>query len=267
MALKLRIKSLEDVPAEQRPLYREAREEERKYGEKIAFEEKFILDVDGAVDKARLDEMRNNNIAVSQERDTLKTKAAEIEARVAAYGEITPEQAKEFAAKAKNAGKTGEEFDKAVKDATEAARADFEEQARVKDAAIAERDKQLQTLTGTVHNMKIEGTFRDLAGKMHVVPTAVDDLLSRATRTFKLEGDNLVGYGPDGGKLYGADAKPLTAEEWMKAQTKAAPHLFDASKGGGAGGGEGGSGDIPKVSQTDAGNHLEAIAEGKMKVG
>ena len=59
MALKFRAKSKEEIPAEQQALY-----VERDGG--------WVLDVDGVVDKARLEEFRNSNVALMRERDELK---------------------------------------------------------------------------------------------------------------------------------------------------------------------------------------------------
>ena len=59
MALKFRAKSREEIPAEQQGLY-----VEREGG--------WFLDVEGAVDKARVEEFRNSNVALMRERDELK---------------------------------------------------------------------------------------------------------------------------------------------------------------------------------------------------
>jgi hypothetical protein len=64
MALKFRVKSREEVPAEHQSLY-----VERDGG--------FVLDVDGAVEKARLDEVRNSNTALKREVETLNGRLAD----------------------------------------------------------------------------------------------------------------------------------------------------------------------------------------------
>src|SRR5690606_8915738 len=59
MALKFKFKSKDEIPADHLPLYAER-------------EGAFVLDVEGAVDKAKLDEIRTTNVALLKERDELK---------------------------------------------------------------------------------------------------------------------------------------------------------------------------------------------------
>jgi hypothetical protein len=59
MAIKFRAKGREEIPAELLSLY-----VERDGG--------FVLDVEGAVEKAKLEEFRNTNVALLRERDELK---------------------------------------------------------------------------------------------------------------------------------------------------------------------------------------------------
>lgn len=56
MALKFKFKSQDEVPAEHLSLYAER-------------DGPWFLDVDGAVEKAKLDEFRTNNITLTKERD------------------------------------------------------------------------------------------------------------------------------------------------------------------------------------------------------
>ena len=59
MALKFKFKTKDEIPAEHLPLYAE-----RDGG--------WVLDVDGAVEKTRLDEFRTTNVSLIKERDDLK---------------------------------------------------------------------------------------------------------------------------------------------------------------------------------------------------
>ena len=70
MALKYKFKSKEEVPAEHLTLYTER-------------DGAWVLDVEGAVEKAKLDEFRNTNIALSKERDELKQRFDGIDAEEA----------------------------------------------------------------------------------------------------------------------------------------------------------------------------------------
>src|SRR5258706_13802150 len=66
MALKFKFKSKDEIPAEHLPLYAER-------------EGAWMLDVDGAVEKTKLDEFRTTNVALIKERDELKQRFAGID--------------------------------------------------------------------------------------------------------------------------------------------------------------------------------------------
>jgi hypothetical protein len=59
MALKFKYTAKDQIPAEQAGLY-------------IERDGAFVLDAEGVVEKAKLDEFRQTNIALSKERDELK---------------------------------------------------------------------------------------------------------------------------------------------------------------------------------------------------
>ncbi len=59
MALKFKTKSKDEVPAEHLSLYTER-------------DGAWLFDVEGAVEKAKLDEFRTSNVALLKERDELK---------------------------------------------------------------------------------------------------------------------------------------------------------------------------------------------------
>ena len=71
MALKFKFKTKDEIPAEHLPHYAER-------------EGAWVLDVDGAVEKSKLDEFRNTNVSLIKERDDLKKR----------YEGIDPEQAR-----------------------------------------------------------------------------------------------------------------------------------------------------------------------------
>jgi hypothetical protein len=59
MALKFKAKSKEEIPSELQSLY-------------VERDGAFVLDVEGAVDKARVDEFRKSKVAPMRKRDELK---------------------------------------------------------------------------------------------------------------------------------------------------------------------------------------------------
>jgi len=64
MPLKFRYKSREEIPAEHQALY-------------VERDGAFVLDVEGAVEKSRLDEFRHTNVALRREVDSLNTRLAD----------------------------------------------------------------------------------------------------------------------------------------------------------------------------------------------
>ena len=59
MAIKFKAKSKEEIPNELQALY-------------VERDGAFVLDVDGAVDRSKVDEFRNTNVALIRERDDLR---------------------------------------------------------------------------------------------------------------------------------------------------------------------------------------------------
>src|SRR5687768_15012963 len=64
MPLKFKFKSREEIPAEHQALY-------------VERDGAFVLDVEGAVEKTRLDEFRSTNVALRREVDALNTRLAD----------------------------------------------------------------------------------------------------------------------------------------------------------------------------------------------
>ena len=159
MALKFRVKSKEDVPAEQLPLY-----VERDGG--------WVLDVDGAVEKAKLDEFRANNLALLQERDELKAR----------FEGIDPDEVRNLAEEKRRleeqqALKAGE-FEKVL-------------EARLKTVK-GEADKQLaalgterDTLTARLSAIQIDQAVVSEATERGLRATAIPDITSRARAPFR----------------------------------------------------------------------------------
>ena len=125
MALKYRINSKAEVPTEHAALYTER-------------DGAFFLDVEGAVEKAKLDEFRNNNLALAKERDELKQRFDGIdpdEARAVLADRQKLEQEKQL--------KAGE-VDKVIESRIKGIKADLEKQV---GALTAERDALNSRLT------------------------------------------------------------------------------------------------------------------------
>jgi hypothetical protein len=212
MALKYKINSKAEVPAEHSALYTER-------------DGAFFLDVDGAVEKAKLDEFRNNNIALTRERDELKQR----------FDGIDPDAVRALAAEKQKLEEAAQlkagEVDRVVEARVKVARGELEKQLA---AAASERD----ALNARLVAIQIDQGVTTVATKRGLRATAIPDITARARGVFRLVNGVPTAFEQDGKTVRaGKDGvTPMTLEEWVDAQVSEAPHLFESNSGGGAAG-------------------------------
>lgn len=192
---------------------------------------KHYLKVNGAVAKTKLDEFRNTNI--------------ELMKKLEGFNGIDPDQYKELGRKVQTyekalSGKKLEDIkdlvpktqvDELVQERVQAMKTDYENKLGEVNGRLDVSTKQLETLV-------IDNSVRSAAMSHKVAPTAVDDVILRAKATFKLVDGQAVPHDSKGNVLYGVDGStPLSVDQWVKGLRERAPHLFEGSSGGGAGGG------------------------------
>lgn len=213
MPLKYKFKTREEIPAEHAGLY-------------VEREGAFVLDAEGVVDKAKHEEFRQNNIALTNQLKRFEGFDPE------ALRQLAEEKRKLEEAAQLKAG----EVDRVIDARLKAARGEWDKQ---HGAVVAERD----ALHGRLTAIQIDQAVVSEATKRGLRPTAIPDITARARMNFKLvdgvpqafDGDR-VRTGKDG-------VSPMTLAEWVEALVSDAPHLFEANAGGGAAGsGSGGAG-------------------------
>jgi hypothetical protein len=219
MALKFRYKTKEEVPAESQSLY-------------VERDGAWMLDVDGAVDKSKLDEFRTNNI-------TLANQLAEQRKK---FEGIDPDEVRKLAEEKRRLEEAqqlkGGEVEKVVEGRLKTAKTEWDKQF---NAVASERDSLNSRLTA----IQIDQGIVAAATKKGLRPTAIPDITARARVVFKLVDGAPRAYEADGQTVrVGKDGiTPLTLDEWVDQQVADAPHLFESSAGGGAAGnGSGGAG-------------------------
>jgi hypothetical protein len=224
MALKYKIKTREEIPAELQALY-------------VERDGAFVLDAEGVVEKAKLDEFRNSNVALLKERDELKQR----------FDGIDPEEVRKLAEEKRKLelqaqGHKPEEIEKIVVDRVKTLKADWDKQLA---AITSERD----SLTSRLTSIQIDQGVITVATKRGLRPTAIPDITARARTVFKLVNGVPQAFEADGATVrYGRDGvTPMTLEEWVDAQVADAPHLFEANAGGGAAGNASGGGGVARV--------------------
>ncbi|HOX59738.1 MAG TPA: hypothetical protein PLC99_22880 [Verrucomicrobiota bacterium] len=219
MALKFKIKSKDEVPAEVQALY-------------VERDGALVLDVDGAVDKSKLDEFRTNNITLSNELAEQKKRFEGIdpdEVRRLADEKRRLEEAQQL-----KAGET----EKVVEARVKAARGELEKQLA---AAASERD----ALNSRLVSIQIDQGVVAAATKRGLRATAMPDITARARNVFRLVNGVPTAFEADGQTVrVGKDGSAaMTLDEWVEQQVADAPHLFESNAGGGAASnGSGGAG-------------------------
>jgi hypothetical protein len=224
MALKYQVDKLEDVEEAHRGLYTNSNG-------------KFVLQVEGAVGKDKLEEFRNNNIALQQQIDKFKnidpTKHAELL-------EIQRKmQEQELIDKG--------EVDKLVNLRVTTLRETLEGQ-------LTETNNKLSTANSQLEVLLVDNVVKDAAIQNGVHPAAVDDVLLRARGIYKIVDGKPVAKDAEGKQMYGSDGVTvLQPSEWVKNLKKTAPHLFQGFQGGGSGGGGGlpGGKDMSQMSSAE----------------
>ena len=215
MGLKFKVKSKEEIAPEHLPFYAER-------------DGAWVLDVDGAVDKAKLDEFRSNNLALARERDELKQR----------FDGIDPEAVRKLAEEKRALEEAQQlkdgEFEKVLKSRLETQRSEFDKQF---STIQAERD----ALHAQLCTIQIDQAVVSEATKRGLRPSAIPDITSRARSTFRLVDGAPRAFEADGKTVRaGKDGvNAMTLAEWLDTQVSDAPHLFEANAGGGAAGGGG----------------------------
>lgn len=204
--MKFKIAKLEDVEESLRKFYTQGSDGA------------YYLEVEGAVSKDRLDEFRNNNIELNRKleafkdldptkiRDMLETERKIAEKKLIDAGDI----------------------DGLVAQRVSTMKNDFDSRYNDLEGRYKTANRQLETLL-------IDNSVREVAAKIGVVPTAVDDVLLRAKTVFRVEDGAPVAKDSQGKTLYGKDgSSSLNIGEWLGGLKEQAPHLFGSSQGSGA---------------------------------
>jgi hypothetical protein len=228
--IKFKVASLDDVEEGLKSFYTK-----RDEGGK----EVYVLEVEGAVPKDKLDEFRTGNISERKKRE-------EAEAALKEFKDLkmTPDELRELAEKRDKieAGKLIESKD-------------LEAAVEKRVAGLVKDHKaMIDNLTGELGETKqqlatrvIDGTLLTVARKFGLRKGADSDIVARGHKIFRMHEGKMTAFEADGKtvKFGKTGVDPLTPEEWMKEQAEeAAKHLFAENSGGGASGGSSGGGSI-----------------------
>ena len=223
MPLKFKFKSKDEIPAEHLSFY-------------VERDGAFLLDVEGATDKARVDEFRNHNLALKRQLDELTHK----------YEGIDPDNVKSLLEEKRRLEEAKHlkegEVDKLVESRTRTLKSDLEKQ-------ISNLASEHDALNARLVEIEINQGVTVAGSKHGLRPSAIPDALARGRRVFQLVNGVPTAFKTDGKTVrYGRDGvTPLTLDEWADGLVSEAPHLFESNAGGGAvGHSSGGAGSVRK---------------------
>lgn len=177
------------------------------------------------------------------------------------YGDLTPEQVHQLKLAAQNSeeqelisqGRLEEVFN----GRTERMRQAHQTALDQKDQEVSGWKTKAEKLSGKA----IESALKSAAAEAGVLPSAFDDVVSRANGHFNLADDfAVVAVDGEGNLRMDSDGKtPLSPLSWVKSLKETAPHLFQAAKGGNS---RGGTGQPPvgnlSGSQADVANYISS---------
>ena len=219
MTLKFKAKTKDEIPSEHQPFY-------------VERDGVWVLDVDGAVDKSKLDEFRTSNVSLLKQLQDHQQR----------FDGINPDEVRKLAEEKRKLEEAQQlkagEVERVLESRVKAATTPLEKQLA---ATAAERD----ALHARLSSIQIDQAVLTEATKRGLRATAIPDITARAKTSFRLVNGVPQAFEADGQTArVGKDGlTPLTVAEWIDAQVSDAPHLFESNVGGGAAGdGSGGAG-------------------------
>ena len=240
--LKFAYNSESEVPAEHKSLY-----SKNDQG-------KWTLQVEGAVEPAKLEEALNTTRTLQREKEEIEKKAKETTDK---FKDVDLDKYKQLIDQTEKTGAKDGNFEgiinslqKQIKDIQEL---------RAQDKARADR-------------LTVESTLVEQANKAGVRPEALVDVRNRINQTWKVADDgSLKAYEGDKAIL-NESATPITPEQWYSKMKTESSYLFKVDTGTGANGSGGNKPTsdpnvkiVPKDTKLTA-EMLQEMAEGKLQL-
>ena len=183
------------------------------------------LDVEGAVAKGKVDEFRNNNIALTKENDTLKTAAKAFDGiDPGKYKTLVDQEASFKDKKVMTTDEIQELIDRQVNELKATHKTGME-------ALTTERDTAVNGLNGQT----IDRELRKAAKDAGILPEAIDDALLHGRQVYFMKDGQVTPFEDfsQNKVLFSKDGlNNKSPTEWMQDLAKAKPHLAKSSDGG-----------------------------------
>lgn len=201
---------------------------------------KFTINV---VLKSKLDEFRDNNTTLAQERDALKATTTALTAivgdDVAAFTTSYEDMKKTAQQVADGKLKGSEAIETEVNNRVSGMKSDYERQLQAAGVETKNwKDKAEASETKFKRSLIDRGvTNAVLAETSGALPGALTDILTRAYGIFAVDDKGGLIAKDGEATIYGNDgATPMTPAEWLEKLKEQAPYFFKNSQGGGASG-------------------------------
>ena len=214
---------------------------------------KFVVNVEGSVDKTRLDDFRDNNINLRKEIEGFESKQldndsamAELKLQLDAVNDkfsgIDLDEWNSLQAERKaNADKELIEkgdvdtlINNRVDEVIAAQKKELAAQKSTYEAQVASLQDDLLNYDGQLNTMLVDNELTKIAADAGVRASAMEDVLSRGRAVFRVEDGQAVAFNDQGRQMYLDDAvTPLNINAWIEGLTESAPHLFESSTGAG----------------------------------
>lgn len=160
---------------------------------------KYVLDVEGVVPQAKLDEFRTNNVSLKEQLEKLtKTPLNNVDPKTINVDEILEKHVKDMKSN----------YDGQVK-------------------TISEENAALK---GHLERVVLSDSVKTAASEYGVLPSALPDVLNRAKEMFIVKD----GVAIPKDKTADKEGKPYTVTSWITSLNDSAPHLFAPSRGSGS---------------------------------
>lgn len=210
-------------------------------------EGKFYIDV---VNKDDLNQFRERNISISQERDTLQGTLANLYTTLG----MDPEKQDEYLESLKGLRKIKQQvddgklvaetsLDEAVAARTGEMQRQHQQLVESQKRALTERETEIGQLKVQLNKAAIDREVISAINneKSGALPSASTHILRESYDVFRpMDNGRLVPYDAEGKIMYGADGStPMTPLEWLGKLREISPFFFKGSQGGGSQGGNG----------------------------
>lgn len=238
MALKAILKSLDSLSDDVKKLY-------------VKKDDGYHLDVEDLPEDPKLAEFRDNNRKLNKEVTDLKDELKKFDGvDVVKFKEYESTQQKLKDGELIKAGK----IDELLNSKLEPIKKEFQSQLDVSKKEKEQLSAQLETLT-------IDNKLTELGSKKGLRPTAIDDMIARGRKVFKLKDGKPAALGQDGAQILDKSGNPITLDTWIDSLATEAPHLFQSSNGGGANGNNGNGNANGKVLSRAEFDKLNPVAQ------